>query len=102
MPISPILAERGKRRSSEMSVDELSADPDGQRAQPNLRNLLNRLHCLAPSVTVAQPTQPWKRNDSRICSRPLLYCTPVRCVFLQRVVKPILLMVVHVIMQHSS
>ena len=85
-----------------MSVDELSADPDGQRAQPNLRNLLNRLRCLAPSVTVVQPTQPWKRNYSRICSRPLLYCTPVRCVFLQRVVKPILLMVVHVIMQHSS
>jgi hypothetical protein len=34
-----------------------------------------------------RPTQPRKRNYSRICSRPLLYCTPVRRVFLQRVVQ---------------
>ena len=51
---------------------------------------------------MVQPTQPWKRNDGGMGSRPLLYCTPVRCVLFQRVVKPILLMVVHVITHDSA
>ena len=51
---------------------------------------------------MVQPTQPWKRNDGGMGSRPLLYCTPVRCVLFQRVVKRILLMVVHVITHDSA
>jgi len=51
---------------------------------------------------MVQPTQPRKRNDSGIDSRPFLYRTPVRRVLFQRVVKPILRMVVHVITYDPS
>jgi len=85
-----------------VSAEELLADSDGQRTQPNPEKLLDRLRRLVPSVTVVQPTQPRKRNYSRICARPLLYYTRVWRVFLQRVVKPILVIVVHVIMHDSS
>jgi hypothetical protein len=81
MLISPILTERGREGPPEMSVDELSADSDGQPRNRIFRNLLNWLRCLAPGVTMLQPTQPRKRNYSRICSRPLFYCTPVRASF---------------------
>jgi hypothetical protein len=83
MLISPILTGRGKRRALRGVLMNSRPIPMGSARNRIFRNLLNRLRYLAPGVTMLQPTQPRKRNYSRICSRPLLYCTPVRGVFLQ-------------------
>ena len=63
---------------------------------------IQHLRGLSPSIAMVQPTQPRNGNHLRVAFQPVLYRTPVRRVLFQLVVKPILLMVVHVITHDPS